>query len=120
MDGSDRLLVRGPGLPAGQQGIRTGDELRLQEQLREGRVDLVGAAVVQAHLGVAGQVELAGPIPVVDERDQGLPLDAIARAKPTMPAAAVKWVSPWLLNEVGVREAAEGRATSRSCRRRSR
>jgi hypothetical protein len=70
MDGPDRLLVRGPGPPAGQQGIRTGDELRLQEQLREGRVGLVGAAVVQAHLGVAGQVELAGPIPVVDERDQ--------------------------------------------------
>ena len=65
MDGPDRLLVRGPGPPAGQQGIRTGDELRLQEQLREGRVGLVGAAVVQAHLGVAGQVELAGPIPVV-------------------------------------------------------
>ena len=40
----------------------SGDELRLQEQLREGRVGLVGAAVVQAHLGVAGQVELAGPI----------------------------------------------------------
>ena len=41
-----------------------------RNSLREGRVGLVGAAVVQAHLGVAGQVELAGPVPVVDERDQ--------------------------------------------------
>ena len=58
------------------------DEFRLQEQLREGRVGLVGAAVIQAHLGVAGQVELAGPVAVVDERDQrGLPRRGPARRR---------------------------------------
>ena len=30
---------------------------------------LVGAAVVEGHLGVAGQVERAGPVAVVDQRD---------------------------------------------------
>ena len=45
-----------------------GIEFRLQEQLGEGRVGLVGAAVIQADLRVAGQVDLAGPAAVVDER----------------------------------------------------
>ena len=31
---------------------------------------LIRAAGIQAHLGVAGQVELAGPAAVIDERDQ--------------------------------------------------
>ena len=46
------------------------DEFRLQEQLGKCRVGLVGPAMVQADLGVAGQVEVARPVAVVDNRDQ--------------------------------------------------
>src|SRR5262249_56563309 len=55
---------------AGQQGARTSDELGCEEQLRKGRVALIRAAMIQADLGVAGQLQLAGPAAVIDERDQ--------------------------------------------------
>ena len=45
-------------------------ELRLQEQLCESRLGLVRAAVFQAHLRIAGQIELPGPDTVVDKCDQ--------------------------------------------------
>src|SRR5262249_30144526 len=74
-----------------------GHELRLEEQLGEGGVGLVGAAVVQAHLGVTGQVKVAGAPTVVGEREQpylgvvaGSDADRPARFHVPAPAAKLR------------------------------
>jgi hypothetical protein len=43
--------------------------LRLQEQLGERRVSLVRAARIETYFGVTGEVKLARPAAVVDDRD---------------------------------------------------
>jgi hypothetical protein len=43
-------------------------EFRLQEQLGERRVGLIGSTAVETHLRVARQLEVAAVAPVVDQR----------------------------------------------------
>ena len=70
VDRPDRLFVSAPRPAAGHQSTWARQKLRLQEQLCESRRGLVRAAVVEAHLRIAGQIELAGPGTVVDKGDQ--------------------------------------------------
>ena len=59
----DLRLAGRPPPPRGQQGADVGDELRLDEQLGEGRVCCVGRRRRQHDLGIGGQLDLAGAVP---------------------------------------------------------
>ncbi len=94
VDRPERLLVCSPWPSAGQQGAGSRDELRLQKQFREGRVCLIRATRVQAHLRIAGQVEFARAAAVVDDGHRahfGVAIvrhaDGQTRFRVTVPAA---------------------------------
>ena len=60
VQGPDRLLIPGARPAAAQQGGWGGQVFGLQEKLGERRMSLVGAAVVEGHLRVAGHLQRAG------------------------------------------------------------
>ena len=65
----DRLLIARARPAAAQQRRGRGQVFGLEEELGEGRMSLVGAAVVEGDLGVAGHLQRAGPGAVVGQRD---------------------------------------------------
>ena len=69
VNGPDGFLLGGTRAPAAEQCAGRADIFGLEEQLGERRVGLVRAAVVEAHLGVTGDVEVARPLAVVDDRN---------------------------------------------------
>ena len=69
VQGPDRLLISRARPAAAQQRRGGGQVFGLQEELGEGRMSLVGAAVVEGHLGVAGHLQRAGRGAVVGQRD---------------------------------------------------
>jgi hypothetical protein len=64
----DWTLVRGAGSASGQKCATPGIEFRLQEQLCESRVGLIGLMVIQTQLRIARQFEFAVAKPVIDQR----------------------------------------------------
>ena len=64
----DLRLAGRPPPPRGQKGADIGDELRLHEQLGEGRVRRVGCGRRQHDLGVRGQLDLPGTASEVRNR----------------------------------------------------
>jgi hypothetical protein len=70
VNGPEGLLVRAPGAASGEERACSGLESRLEEELREGRVGLIGPAAVQANLEKARHLDLAPASAVIDERQR--------------------------------------------------
>ena len=60
------MLVRAAGSASGQKCAAPGIEFRLQKQLCESRVGLIGPTVIQTHLRIARQFEFAVAKAVID------------------------------------------------------
>jgi hypothetical protein len=66
MNGPNWILLHTTGSPSGQKRTAMGIEFRLQEQLRECRMGLISATIIQAHLRIARQFDFALVITVID------------------------------------------------------
>jgi hypothetical protein len=62
------MFVRAAGSASRQKRAAPGIEFRLQEELCESRVGLIGPTVIQAHLRIAHKLDFAAAKAVIDER----------------------------------------------------
>ena len=69
VQGPDRFLIPRARPSAAQQSWGRGEVLGLEKKLGEGRMGLIGAATIEGHLSVAGDVQRARPDAVVRQRD---------------------------------------------------